>query len=166
MAELNKFRCPDGHNFEAKRSFRAFCSQCGKSARRVYEGDETTPNNNANDSEAGKGADDTENPGSSSGPSDSPPQDDSKPERKFKARRVVVRRGTKPTPNNSDRSRKTPKTREAVSKTKIISRRRSEAGPSVTKRVVTNKDKANDAKAKGAGEFSTTWQRIKKISGF
>lgn len=161
MAEPNEFRCPDGHVFTTKRSFRAFCPNCGKSSRRIYEGDPAPSNDGADEPKDGQAKDDS--------PRDKDRSDDTKeegkvqgkPTRKFQARRVVVRSsGKKPIP------KKAPTPKEPVSKTKIISRRRTEAGPSVSKRVVTNKDKANKAKATGGGEFSTTWQRIKRISGF
>lgn len=161
MAESNEFRCPDGHVFTAKRSFRAFCPTCGKSARRVYEGDTPSPDTGAAKQEDGQATDDTTRDKDRSDDTKEEGKVQGKPSRKFQARRVVVRSsGKKPIP------KKTPTTKEPVSKTKIISRRRTEAGPSVTKRVVTNKDKANKAKSNDGGEFSTTWQRIKRISGF
>lgn len=153
---MHKFRCPDGHEFEAKRNFYAHCPTCGKNSKRVYDAKDDPP-----PEESKKPADEK--------PEDKPPEqnqppkeDEPKPEdgKRNSVRRVKVKRGQATKKEDDKTSTNKPSDRSPAKKVKV----RKGAAPKVNKKIVTTRDRKMNKEKKE--EHATQWNRVRSFRLF
>jgi hypothetical protein len=159
---MNKFRCPDGHEFEAKRNFYAHCPVCGKNSKRVYDGEQPKKEDVKVDppvEEAKPKVDDKpeETPTKEVDP---PKIEDEQPVRKsHSVRRVKVTRGQKT--KEKDDSTSTGKSSKTPAKKVKITKG---SAPKVSKKIVTTRDRK--LKNEQKEERATQWRRVKGFKLF
>lgn len=148
---MHKFRCPDDHEFEAKRNFYAHCPVCGKNAKRVYDAKDDSPPKNDEQPIDEK----PENP---------PPKEDSPkppdPPAKTSIRRVKVKRGQTIKKEDDKTSTNKPSDKSPAKKVKV----RKGAAPKVNKKIVTTRDRKMNKEKKE--EHATQWNRVRSFKIF
>lgn len=154
----HKFRCPDGHEFEAGRVFRAHCPECGKNAQRLYQPGEEKPDGEA-DTQVKEPTEATDGK-----PEDDPPIEDKKEKdgetkSTHSPRRVKVTRGQK-TEKEDDSKAKDKPSKTPAKRVKI----RKGAAPLIKKKIVTTRDRKMRKEEKE--KRSTHWTTMGKIAGF
>lgn len=154
---MHKFRCPDGHEFEAERNFRAHCPTCGKSATRIYDAkDDSQVKEPEKPSEQES---ERKEDGENKPPPEAPPKPPDRPTNTV--RRVQVKRGgsqAKKEDVKTDKDKSSAGT--PAKKVKV----RKGAAPKVNKKIVTTRDrKMNKEKNE---ERATQWNRVRSFKIF
>jgi hypothetical protein len=159
---MNKFRCPDGHEFEAKRNFYAHCPVCGKNSKRVYNGEEVKKP----DAKIDPPVEEVKPKVDDKPENETPTEDKSKetpieqPVRKSgSVRRVKVTRGQK-TKEKVDSKSEKQSSKTPAKKVKITKG----FAPKVSKKIVTTRDRK--LKNEQKEERATPWRRVKGFKLF
>lgn len=171
---MHKFKCPNGHEFEAKRSFHAHCPICGKNAQRIYDAEDNprpTPEEKAKETttdstdsekpkEAAQEAKDGEGDNSDGEQAERNKEQVNKDRpNPSKPRRVKVTRETPKKETATESKDKSP-TSTPAKKVKI----KRGAAPKVIKKIVTTRDrKVNQEKKE---ERATQWNRVRSFRIF
>lgn len=159
---MHKFKCPDGHEFEAKRSFYAHCPICGKNAKRIYESGEenaqtsTSSAGTNSDTERGTTTEESEEKQGSTESGETKNETTST----VKPKRIKVTREQKTEKETSTSSTGQSSSSSPAKKVKI----KRGAAPQVKKKIVTTRDRKMNKEKKE--ERSTAWTRIKRYSLF
>lgn len=171
---MHKFKCPEGHEFEAKRNFYAHCPVCGKNARRVYDGEDNSRSSGEKEtketketSENPEGAKEKTESGTDSKQDNKPTGNDEEGSKETKQdwpnsskpRRVKVTRETPKKEDTTDDKGKSP----ASSPAKKVKIKRG-ATPKVVKKIVTTRDRKMNKEKKE--ERATQWTRVKSFKIF
>lgn len=149
---MHNFKCPDGHEFEAKRNFYAHCPVCGKNSKRVYDAKDDPPV-----TEVEPKTDET--------PTPEPPKEAPKKEAEIKpvirpVRRVKVEHAKPVEKEDTETPKIEPPKTSPAKKVKI----KRGAAPIVSKKIVTTRDRKVNKEKKE--ERATHWTRVKAFKLF
>lgn len=157
---MHKFRCPDGHEFEAKRNFYAHCPVCGKNAKRTYEEEKPDGKNDPPTPTPTPPIDpptEVKPPEEIKPPEETPLKQEDRP--RTTVRRVKVKRGEKTKEKDGGKTKEQPSPTPAK-KVRI----KKGLTPKVNKKIVTTRDRKLNKEKKE--ERATQWRRVKSFKLF
>lgn len=159
---MHKFRCPDGHEFEAKRNFYAHCPVCGKNAKRLYDAKDDPPPKEPEKStdEKSETKETTETDDKKVQESQTSTETGNEREVRKSVRQVKVKRGTQAKKEDVRTDTKQSSTGTPAKKVKV----RKGAAPKVTKKIVTTRDRKQNKEKKE--EQATQWRRVSSFKLF
>lgn len=164
---MTQWKCEeDGTEFEHDGE-RGYCPNCGRRATRINSSPDDESGSSSPEEDNGENENDSGDNPSDSAANSEPPEDKQSnqgskmPQPKSASRPIASKRGgtrtvtvkqSKETPPKNNIAKKIPKPQSAGRK----------VAPTVSKKVVTNKDRAREHE----NEYETTWTRVRKVSGF